>query len=183
MKKYLLLLLFVNAFLLESCTNTSSEVMNTADINYLELLKKDIAFLNQIGADLNKTIIYSGKKESKNLNAPNWDKELMPFINCDIQKPGFEKLYTISNRVSGDSTIILYSANSPSLQIRNLEIVLLHNTLNLVIADVHKKNTYFELNEQLIYSSRKGYIIKGSQKMMFASETIYQVEAECVSIK
>jgi hypothetical protein len=59
-----------------------------------------------------------------------------------------------------------------------LEVVVVNRQLGKIEASLFKKNSYFTLNESLLFRAGDGYRIKGSQKMMLAAETIYRIEAK-----
>ena len=162
-----------------SACNTPQEKINTTDIdfNYIKLLDQEIKNLSNMHAGLQKSIYYQGKNEKKTIDAPDWDKELRPFFQCNIQTPAFNKLYSESRRVSGDSLILVYTARTDKSEVRRLEIYLLRLKLDSIRAELFRQNSYFTLNETLQYAPDYGYLISGSQKMMFASETVYRIEA------
>lgn len=147
------------------------------DINYVRLLDQEIKNLVNIHAGLDKSIYYQGKKEKKIIDTPDWNKELRPFLECNIQTPAFDKLYSESRRVSGDSLILVYTAKTDKSEVRKLEIYMLRQKLDSIRAELFRQNSYFTLNETLQYAPNQGYLICGSQKMMFAVETVYRIEA------
>lgn len=168
-----LVLLVVSA-----CSTKPMRDQNSFELDYSELVRSEIKKLNDSGLCLKKEITYSGDTEEKTNSNPDWARELRPFLDCDVQKPSFDKLYTSQTNHSGDSTFILYTARGKSSQVRKLEIILLQKNLKRINARIYKKNSYFELAETLEYNSMEGYSIKGSQKMLFASETAYQLKAQ-----
>ena len=147
------------------------------DINYVKLLDQEIKNLVNMHAGVEKSIYYQGKNEKKTIDTPDWNKELRPFLECNIQSPAFEKLYAETRRVSGDSLILVYTAKTDKSEVRKLEIYLLRQKLDSIRAELFRQNSYFTLNETLQYAPNQGYLICGSQKMMFAVETVYRIEA------
>jgi hypothetical protein len=173
------LIIFLSVLLsFTGCTTKPVKEQTPFEVNYRELLDEEITGLEVSERCLKKHIYYSGNKESKTDSTPDWRRELRPFMDCDVQKPSFDKLYTASTSYSGDSTLISYTARGESSQVRQVDILLLQKKLNKINARIRKKNSYFELAETLEFRSMDGYTIKGSQKMLFASETVYQIEAQ-----
>ena len=177
--KYTLLLLFALGCI-SSCSIPAENEKPVFQINYLALMDKEIAILEDNKSEISKTIYYNRTRESKNFRHPDWRTELRPFLACNVQTPATDKLYSVFNRNSGDSLIISYIAKEENLEIRSLEIILIKNKFEGAKAILFKKNSYFTLRESLHYTSLRGYTISGAQKMMLAAETIYRVQAQFV---
>lgn len=174
-----ILTLVVGFFLmLSGCKNPSVSNNSDFEFNYADLLNKELDGLKKSKAIIEKKIYYQGKSETKILKSPEWDKELRPFVECNIQTPAFNKLYSNEKRISGDSLIFSFKAKSEKQEIRLLEVTLVKQQLKCIEASLFKKNSYFTLNESLLYRAGEGYRIKGSQKMMLAAETVYHIEAK-----
>lgn len=163
---------------LVSCaSDTQKSKLAETEIDYAQLIDQEIKNLGNLHCGLEKTIYYQGKIEKKVIDNPDWNRELRPFLQLNIQTPAFDKLYTSSQRVSGDSLIMIYTAKTAKSEVRKLEIYLLHQKLDSISAELFRQNSYFTLNETLQYAPNQGYLISGAQKMMFAAETVYRIEA------
>ena len=176
MRKFVTLLLSV-AFISACTTSPQNSKPDEAEVNYAHLIDQEIKKLMDMHAGLEKTIYYQGNIEKKIIDHPDWNKELRPFLQCNIQTPAFDKLFSESRRVSGDSLILVYSAKTDKSEVRKLEIYMLNQRLDSISAELFRQNSYFMLNETLQYAPSQGYLISGSQKMMFAAETVYRIEA------
>jgi hypothetical protein len=166
------------ALLITGCTDPVKSDKSDFDFNYSTLLSKELEKLKTSNAIIEKKIYYQGKIETKTIEQPQWEKELRPFMECNIQTPAFDKLYSENKRVSGDSIIYTFKAKTDKPEIRVLEVVVVNRQLGKIEAFLFKKNSYFTLHESLLLRAGDGYRIKGSQKMMLAAETIYRIEAK-----
>lgn len=164
--------------LLSGCKDPNANDNADFDFNYAILLNKELDDLKKSEATIEKKIYYQGKSETKTLDMPEWEKELRPFVECNIQTPAFDKLYSEEKRTSGDSLIYTFKAKTEKPEIRVLEVIIVKQRLKIIEASLFKKNSYFTLNESLLYRAGEGYRIQGSQKMMLAAETIYRIEAK-----
>lgn len=154
-------LAFVGLF---SACNEAEKSIDTASFfsieNYfneqIEILKKGIF-------QLEKTIVINERKETKKIENINYQIELAPFIDNDINKPAWSDKYSIDSLIeSGQLKTITYQALEASLKTQSLSIHFVENERveyisitaksHSVLSDSEKKLDYYPLTRYNILS-------------------------------
>lgn len=164
-------------FFLGGCSANGDNESEKFDISYPALIDKVSQQLQSQHVKLEKTIYYQGKVQKREINNPLWASELRPFTECNVQTPEFSKLYKVERKNSNDTLYLTYIAITDKSEIRKLELVIFNEQPEKIKAEIFRKNSYFTLSENLLFDKNQGYKIDGTQKMMFASETVYSIEA------
>ena len=171
----LLLVLFISG-----CVANGDSESAKFDISYSAMLEKVSEQLTDQHIRLEKTIYYQGKVQKRVIENPVWKSELRPYIDCNVQTPEFSKLYSVEKHKTNDTLYLTYTAITEKSEIRKLELVLFKDRPEKIKAELFRKNSYFTLSENLLFEYNKGYKINGNQKMLFANETVYSIEARFV---
>jgi hypothetical protein len=176
--QHIVLILFYS-FLL-SCLGACRED-ESKKINYFFDLKgymnEQANRLDSLGAGVIKTITKDGKTENKELKKINWKKELLPFMESDINRPAWKDSYSADTLITDQATAMSYEALDPSLTTRKLTIIQ-HADGSCQISIRNKTSNYLYKSEQeLEYYSKGSYYVEGSQDVWLAGRTTYHIAA------
>lgn len=162
---------------LSSCNN--SEVIKTSNqfFQVREYFIKQAESLKKNNVHLQKSINRDNKIESKNILSVDWKKELRPFEDCDLNKPAWKKSYKADTFYLSNQTHLIYKALEPKLSVRKLEVILHADTVIMLNINIEKKNAYYQSSQQLHYEPWKGYTVIGSQKVILADPTNFNIKA------
>ena len=136
--------------------------------------------LNDRKVHLYKQITKDGKSEEKIFNQTDWQKELKPFSDCDINKPAWIHSYFVDTVVSTKNRRVRYVARESSLPVQQLNFVFEKN--KLIQLSIHKQtaNSYYTSKNDYVFIPDSGYTINGSQEVMLAEKTNYSIKAKFV---
>ncbi len=173
-------IIYLNFLLLFTACTANKEMKQNEYFDIKEVFLNQIKVLNVEKPVFTKTIEMNSQKETKDLSTINWEKELDPFVQMDINKSAFAKSYSV---LETDSTIsyklkkeeklpiksILIRKNPKSEQLQSIEIEASdHNLL------YHWSKT---LSANIITGKLKNYSIKGNQKILVFDAEIYSISA------
>ncbi|MCY7410328.1 MAG: hypothetical protein LH473_08650 [Chitinophagales bacterium] len=169
LKSYILPLCI--CILIAACNQTSTTTVATK--TYFDVpgfFKEEITQLQKDSMIVIKTSSVNETSDVHQIDWTNWYRELILFINSDINKPAFIGKYAVDTIVQ-DSTskIITYAATDSSLKTRLLEVTF--NTATNSVFQIHiinnTKDFLSSTHEELYFLPMKAYVIKSSQTMLF----------------
>lgn len=149
-------------------------------------VENQIVYLNEKKPKVAKTVQLDGKKELRVGIETNWKKELELFAQADINKPAYNKSYSVTR---SDSSVYEYKIREgENLPVRYLMIKVDSATQQpvLVKALLRSENRIYS-SEKLIEltSSRRnnllevsGYSVKGYQKLLFMDRKSFDITAK-----
>jgi hypothetical protein len=109
---------------------------------------------------LEKTMITDGLRETVLDSSPEWETELLPFIELDITKAAMASSYKVDTLQKDQEIKISYRAIDEYVSIRQLEIVKDSlNEISSVFAIVRSKNPYHSSADTLEFEKANGYRI------------------------
>lgn len=107
----------------------------------------------------------------------DWDKELVFFIENDINKPAWKNSYSITSLVVDSIETLIYTAIEPKLSIR--EICIRKQLINNLITEIQIRkrtsNNLYTSFQTLNYAPTKGYWIVGNQDLRLLGKSYYVV--------
>lgn len=169
----------VALMMLLSC-NTTEEQPTDSFFNLRRYFTGHIRMLKAQNAELNKTVFSEGDTSSRRIANPDWNKELHPFLECDLNRPGWARSYK-TDSLNRDSLLILeYTALEPCLRVRRLEIIQKHGVVVRINAECAQGNTWFSARQSLTFENGKGYDIRGCQKVILADSSTYRINVQIV---
>jgi hypothetical protein len=171
-KRYILFLLVFAA-----CNPPQERSANSSFFRLKEYFENQAKALNHSGAGLKKTIHKDSHLETGIIKTIDWNKELHPFEEADLNKPAWQKSYKTDTVIKDQQTQLIYTAIEPKLSVRKLEVLLNADTVYQVRIIIEKNNSYYQATQELTYNPGKGYSIRGSQKVILANATTYTIEA------
>ena len=173
MKKIFFLLLTV----VVGCSSPAPISNATSYFSIDGYFNDQIRLLTSEKVGLEKEITKDGKKEKRLFANVEWEKELKPFIEADINKPAWKKSYSTDSIVTGNEVRILYTALEPKLNIRSIEIYKIANIPSRIKILTKKQNAYYHALQTMEYIPFKEYSISGGQKVILADTTSYLIHS------
>jgi hypothetical protein len=121
-----------------------------------------------------KTVTINGKAETKDVEIKDWNEELKPFFNADINKPAWFGKYQMTEKpLSNNSTLKTYQTKEKNLKTKQLSIIQNDSTKNVQLNILTSDHTAVtESDTQLLYDTETGYTISSQQKLLGSNETI-----------
>ena len=174
----LFMCLFLTAFII-SC---EEEKINTSHKKYFDIaafFKQESAALQKNKMKIVKQIIKDGAKDLKTFDNINWQKELKPFADCDINKPAWINAYRVDTIPLKNGRInVTYTSQEEKLPVRSIKISFTNdNLIEDIVIQKERHNFYYRSYDWYVYRAMKGFEIKGSQKVHFLDETVYEISA------
>ena len=123
------------------------------------------------------------KSENKTFNVVDWENELKPFMEDDINKPGWTNSYTVDSSKSDTNTSLNYTAKDSSLPIKKINIISNSDKIIQVNILSGKQSNLYNLSTELNYDPLKGYTIKSAQKVRFVQQTNFEIRTEFINNK
>ncbi|CAN5487186.1 hypothetical protein BH11BAC2_BH11BAC2_01460 [soil metagenome] len=163
--------------LLLSC-NAKQGVEVKTFFSLKDYFDKEINRLTSEQMKLHKLIVKDGKSEEKDLQVPIWKSELESFRECDFNRPAWIKSYRVDTFYTANQTHLTYKALELKLPVQKLEVILKSDTVYMINIMLSKKNAWYSSEQFLSYEALKGYSIKGTQKVVLADPTAYQITAD-----
>lgn len=174
MKKVFGLLTF--CALLSACNPEIKEGKTKKYFDLKSLIEIQIKTLNTQKPFVQKTILVSGKSESKSVKTIDWAKELELFIQMDLNKPAFIQSY----QVDSSSTSVKYELkDTEKLPVKYLTISRAGENGISIEALVSNENYLYQTERHLKLSLKNNkiynYQIEGFQKIVFGDKKKFKI--------
>lgn len=116
--------------------------------------------------------------ETREIAVSNWEHELKPFFESDIDKPAWHLAY-ICDTVKTDSLMqVVYVANDEKAPVRRMQIDYLQEQIQRIDIQFEKNNPWFSLKRNLIYQRNIGYQISGEQNMVLSDPSLFEINVK-----
>lgn len=140
-----------------------------------EFISKQVHDLDSSNTRLTRSVDFNNNHEEKTIEEPDWQKELKPFTDCDLNLPAWRNGFDIDTTESAGKKKIRYKAREKKIAIRELELELDskgESVLHLYIIYL-KSNPWYSLGRKLTFTPGQGYTILIEQDTpLEAAETI-----------
>ena len=157
------------------------ENVNAVHQNYYDIaafFKNESAAMQKNNMKTEKVIVKDGIKDARSFTNVDWQKELKPFADCDINKPAWINAYNVDSIPSaGNRMQIIYSAKEEKMPLRRIEINSMNDSVQMITIHKERHNFYYQSDDHYTYHSGKGYEINGSQKVHFLDKTVYEIKS------
>lgn len=171
--------LFIPVLFLMSCSDEPI-VQHTPYFSISKYLNDEIKQHQKSKTRLTKEVIRDKVIESKNIESPNWEHELKPFFESDIDKPAWHLAYECDT-VQTDSLLqIVYVALDAKAPVRRMQIDYLHEQIQKIEIQFEKKNPWFSLKRKLLYYHHRGYQIHGEQQMVLSDPSCFEINVKFI---
>ena len=158
-------------FIFTSCKEYESQINSTDKpyFNLSKIIQRDINNNKNNNCSEEKTVYIQGTKETKKIDTLDWQKELQPLLECDINRTAWKgKFYidTIPNDLTKDTTL-QYRALSEKVSVRSLSVIYANNEIKKIIISKKINSILFSTAQTIDYIPGLGFIIRGEQKALF----------------
>jgi hypothetical protein len=164
-------------FLVVSCSEKQQASVEPTYFDLKSFFKKEAESLKLTGMHIRKKIITGNDLEQKEFTNINWEKELRPFSESDINKPAWKLSYLVDTFYLQSQVNVVYKSKEAKLPIKKLEVILKNDKVAMIKIDSEKQNSYYHSIQSLFYEVGKGYSIQGGQKVILADSSKYRVDA------
>jgi 2-hydroxy-3-keto-5-methylthiopentenyl-1-phosphate phosphatase len=171
MTKKLYILVF--ALALFSCNQRKEAEANT-NLLYFDIkgyFGKEIARLQRLNPDVNKTVSVNGTTENKTAKITDWAKELTIFVNADINKTSWKGSFKIGKENGAD----VYTSDSKKIPIKKILVDQSGSKVNKIEIIIDNKNILYQSQDTLTYYPDSLYAIKKQQKIRLLNEKKYSI--------
>jgi len=173
------------AICFQSCGENKSSVIS-ADKTYFDLSKliqNDIDHNTANECSEEKTVYIKGTKETKKNDTINWQKELQPLLECDINRTAWKGKFfidTVASNLTKDTTL-QYRALDEKVSVRSLSVVYANSQIKRIIIVKKIESFLFSTVQTIDYIPNMGFVIRGEQKalMMNAFDLNVDVKYLC----
>lgn len=166
-------LVFILFLLMLTGCSTNTSTVSSGYFSISEFLSSEQKSLINGNAWLIKEITYEGKKEVQSIHHPDWEQELKPFLESEIDKPASVNAYSVdSTSIPGK---VIYIAREKKSPVRRMEISYSNQQPHIIHIEFEKSNSWFVHKQELTFTSGEGYHISGEQKMALGKTTSYSI--------
>lgn len=166
MKSFLSVLF--SLLLLTSCNEKPKETVVPSFFNVKTYFTSQALLLTTNKISLKKFITKDQATEEKFIASPEWDIELKPFAECDINNSSISASYTVDTLADEFASSVTYKAKEPSLKVQKLSLFFAGDSLTLLSIVIKSNSFYYKHSSILNYTPWKGYSITNFQKMTFS---------------
>ncbi|MFQ5446281.1 MAG: hypothetical protein ACE5FF_05050, partial [Saprospiraceae bacterium] len=108
----------------------------------------------------------------------DFEQELKPFSEADINRPAWTDKYTIDSLFdeSNALTKLTYTAIDPKLKTKRVEIDFESNSVSKVFIENSTASAVAKTRQLLTYEPGTGYSIQSTQKVVLTSDDTFFVE-------
>ena len=168
--------------LLEACNPSGSkkEILKE-HFDIPGFFEEEINQLEKKNQAIEKKINKDGKTETKTLQNVDWEKELAPFVDNDINKPSWVKnFFADTVFLPPGSFEITYTSIDLEIPIKQVKLLFENYSCSFVQINKNSNNKLFSYSQNLEYGKGKGYKINGYQKVKYTFDTRYEIISEFI---
>lgn len=153
-----------------SCKNVEPPISAT-DKSYFDLTKiiqTDINHNIENNCSEEKTVYIKGNKETKVNDSIDWQSELKPLLECDINRVAWKGNFfidTIPSDLTSDITV-QYRALDEKISVRSLSIVYDNSKIKKITINKKIESFLFSTVQIIDYVPSFGFLIRGEQKAL-----------------
>jgi hypothetical protein len=183
-KKRYCLLPFLIIIALLSCSNPKHSSL----LPYFDLqgfMNGQIKILTTGKSGVIKHLSVNDKKEVHQFISPDWQQELQPFIDADINKPAWRGNFNVDTAYYVDidtEKIVTYTTNVPDIRTKKLVLYTdIHTRAILEIeADNRADNVLYHFDQQLFYFPLKKYFITTYEKVVLMNPSTMKIDGKMI---
>lgn len=127
-----------------------------------------------------KIVLFQDNSDTTDLNrisGMNFEKELRPFVNSDINRTAWQEKYLVDSIFKdGRLKELRYSAIDESLKTRAVVVGFNQDTLSEIKIKNEIKSVIAKSVQELVYIPEQGYSISGNQKIRLGKKYFYDIE-------
>lgn len=165
--------------LISSCTNAPI-VKHEPYFSISTFLNDEIKQHQAAKTRLLKVVKRDEQIETKEVPVSNWEHELKPFFESDIDKPVWHLVYDCDTVKTDSLMQVVYVAIDEKAPVRRMQIDYLEDQIQRIAIQFEKSNTWFSLKRKLIYQRNIGYQISGEQDMVLSDPSFFEINVKFI---
>jgi hypothetical protein len=166
------ILIIFSLVILSGCTQTQEAANVKSYFDISGFFGSEATLLQKRNPRIEKEVSQDGATEKKFLKIENWQTELGIFISSDINKPAWNKSYTVISKGSYTD----YIANEPKLRTQLIRVERNPDGKpNHIFIQNQTDNFLFSSEEELNYFPDSLYSIKRTQKVLILGDNKFQI--------
>ena len=175
------LLFVIASFLLSSCNQAQDSLSD--QISYFDLksvVREDILQNKNNSCAALKTVVVDTVREEKIIAQVDWEKELQPILESDINKPAWKGKFlvdTLRGVIPGQYSVI-YKSVSDKINIRLLRVTFNSGNLEKIYIVKQIQSFIFASNQTIEYFPRAGFVVSGEQRAAMMKRFNLNVEVK-----
>jgi len=174
-------LLFLSfLFCLTACVDTSTSDNTVVEKPFFDLKGYFTQEIKRLEGKKNvtKKALFNGKEESKLIENPNFENDLVIFSNTDINRTAWLEKYSVDSTFNTQQklTAIDYAALDYKLKTKSIRVEFANNTVSSIEIMTTGNSAISKTEGLLKYSPTKGYSIKTQQDVKFISKNDVNIQ-------
>lgn len=169
-----LIILLSGIFIFSACENHENRPVLYFDIP--GFITKEITHLKENAFLLNKKLRYQTHTEQQQIGNPQWESELTPFLETDLNKPAYAGRFYTDSLVAGDTLIISYTSNDIKTDIKSVVVYSYRQIPFKLCINLTERNALYNSTKTLEYTHNSLITIKGEQQLRLSKATTYEIE-------
>ena len=160
---------------LSACTGGPSTPPPSRNFSGTAYFEGEARRLEKEHTQLRKTVRRNGSSDSAVIAAPDWSRELEPFVQCDIGKPSLASAYRADTLQLKDTLALRYTSVEPSAPVKQVTVLSAGDRVVRLLIETGDTNALFRMRRHLDYRPGEGYDIEGVQAMKMGETTRYTI--------
>lgn len=166
-----------------ACSSTGGSSTKNEEKFFFDLsayFETEIQRLESSGMRVSKQLRLNDQRESMDPDSLNFARELMLFVQSDINKTSWQDKYQADTTYSTEKDIqkIVYLAKTKDLRTQKVEIDWKAGQPSKISIDNVIQSPVLESEQLLVYEPATGYSIRQTQKMRMMKPNVLEVEVD-----
>jgi len=179
LNKFSLLFFFALIFF-SACVDTPTSDKSIVEKPFFDLKGYFTQEIERLAEKKNvtKKAFYNGKEESKLIENPNFENELIIFSSADINRTAWLDKYSVDSTFNKEKklTAIDYVSLEEQLKTKSIHVEFVNKAVSSIEIITEGSSAIAQTENHLKYSPTKGYSIKSSQNVKFISKNDINIE-------
>jgi hypothetical protein len=177
-----LILFFTSITLLFSCGDPVGKAQFTGPFfSISDYFKEQAEKLSKSGISLQKKLIKDGKEEFQLQHDVDWEVQLRPFLESDINKPAYIRSYATDTIFLDNEMKVVYKALESDLPVQLIELTFSDEICKKVAIEKLKDNAIYVSKQHLVFELNKGHTISGKIRVQKLLESNYFISAAYIN--
>jgi len=172
--------LLSSLLLFSACIDTSSSQKAVVEKPFFDLKNYFTQEIERLAEKKNvtKKALFNGKEESKIIENPNFENDLIIFSNTDINRTAWLEKYSIDSTLNAQQelTSIDYAALDNKLKTKSVRVEFVNNVVSSIEITTAGNSAISKTENYLKYSPTKGYSIKSKQDVKLVSKNDINIQ-------
>ena len=173
--------IFVSLYLFCACNQPTNEHYSETYFDVPAFIEAQASRLETLNATLVKTTQVSDKRDSVNVNQPDWKREFKLFRKVDLNVPALSGKYRVTKKIADSLTITRYTL--PEGMNGVVELTIEENAAGKIRnVECHKweTSTLTTHTETWTFVSDSGYFYSGSDRINGIAANAYSISGRFI---